>query len=139
MFLRSMLFSHSSDSILFYFPMHSSYLSPLMDTYPYMKCNLQQNMTQETSVSGDEIAKLKASNKKFAIQFPSCKCNAFNSMAILHYFGFHQVGNDIIKVSLMTVHIIGIPIVERKELFSISWKEFCLLEECIIFEKLYMS
>ncbi len=96
-------------------------------------------MSQETIVPNDEMAKMKAWNKKVAIQCPSCKCNAFNSMENSQCFGFHQVGNDIIKVSLMTVHIIGIPIVERKELFSISWKELCLLEECIIFEKLYMS
>ncbi len=56
-------------------------------------------MSQETSVSYVEMAKLKAWNKKFAIQCPSCKCNAFNSMVSLQCFGFHQIGNDIIKVS----------------------------------------
>ena len=56
-------------------------------------------MSQETIVSDVEMAKLKAWNKKIAIQCPSCKCNAFNSMAISQCFGFHQVGDDIIKVS----------------------------------------
>jgi hypothetical protein len=56
-------------------------------------------MSQETIVSDVEMAKLKAWNKKVAIQCPSSKCNAFNSMAISQCFGFHQVGDDIIKVS----------------------------------------
>ena len=45
------------------------------------------------------MAKLKASNKKIAIQCPSCKCNAFNSTTISQCFGFHQVGDDIINGS----------------------------------------
>ena len=53
-------------------------------------------MSQETIVSNDEMAKLKAWNKKCAIQCPTCKCNAFNSMVISQCFGFHH---DIIKVS----------------------------------------
>ena len=56
-------------------------------------------MSHETIVSNDVIAKLKAWNKKIAIQCPSCKCNAFSSMTISQCFGFHQVGDDIIKVS----------------------------------------
>ncbi len=56
-------------------------------------------MSQETIVSNDEIAKLKAWSKKVAIKCPSCKCNSFNSMTISQCFGFRQVGDDIIKVS----------------------------------------
>ncbi len=56
-------------------------------------------MSQETIVSHDYMAKLKAWNKKVAIQCSSCKFNAFNSMTISQCFGFHQVGDDIIKVS----------------------------------------
>ena len=45
------------------------------------------------------MAMLKAWNKKIAIQCPSCKCNAFSSTTTSQCFGFHQVGDDIIKVS----------------------------------------
>ena len=74
-------------------------------------------MSQENIVSNDEMAKLKAWNKKFAIQCPSCKCNAFSSMTISQCFGFHQVGDDIIKSPIMTAHIIGIAIVKRINTF----------------------
>ena len=74
-------------------------------------------MSPETMVSHDEMAKLKAWNKKFAIQCPPCKCNAFKSMAISQCFGFDHVGDDIIKVSHHDSHIIGIPIVERINTF----------------------
>ena len=56
-------------------------------------------MSHETIVSNDVIAKLKEWNKKNAIQCPSCKCNAFSSTTPSQCFGFHQVGDDIIKVS----------------------------------------
>jgi len=56
-------------------------------------------MSHETIVSNDVIAKLKAWNKKIAIQCPSCKCNAFSSTKTSQCFGFRQVDDDIIEVS----------------------------------------
>ena len=77
-------------------------------------------MSQETSVLHDEMAKLKAWNKKYAIQWPSCKSNLFNSMASSQCFGFHQVGDDIIKVSHRDCPFNGVSNCWKNKYFCLS-------------------
>ena len=90
----------------------------LIDTYPCIKCNYQGKVSQKTTASRDEMAKLKSWDK-FARQCPSSKCNAFNSMACTQYLDFIKLVMISSKSPIMNAHLFFIPVIETIDTFFI--------------------
>ena len=74
-------------------------------------------MSQETSVSHDQMAKLKAWNEKFAIQCPHANVMLSIQWQFHSVLAFIKLVMISLKSPIMTVHIIGIPIIERINTF----------------------